>query len=647
MKTLLKYPDEEVVFRVVTIGKADYSVRSVGMMSQAKMHLKMKLLFLLFVAFMGLANSSSIKAQLPGRQTEQLYGANQTIRVDPQPELGFFYPYYLFIPDNTKTDTAVYMLVEPNNTGTRTDDFTIHEQKAKSTLERGYPHQIACRMGIPLLMPVFPRLNSHPFLYTHALDRDSLLVKEEQLQRVDLQLVAMFRHAQNLLQEKGLIIHDRVLLDGFSASGKFVNRFAFLHPNYVKAVACGGMNSTPMLPYEKLDGEKLIYPIGVYDLKELTGSQFCFRKLKKVPQYIYQGSLDTNDTLPAPECFGPEEVRLIKKVLHEKMMPERWKAAKYWYQKAGIAAQFVIYDETYHEVKGEILYDIIRFFQANLGEKFVPIQPYVYSPVIGLKKAHIKEILLPDSPKISKIPASFPKDYHLIISIADWNSGQNYRQLNRFMAKAGFAFEVIDLESGKAIFKINKENCCIRLSTGNGDFQGYGVRLYQKQLELLKEGKEYTVRPINRSATYHWLVGGGVSFVWGYSGAPALLEELEALGAYWEGDVHIKGLKPDQRNSFFIETNSFTASVIDAFFAQAGSTFELFKDEHTNVTASIYKGGSYHTSDGKELYGFWVNLSDEEFGKIKPGVSYRLTPQRRGGESQWRIGEDVALTRPE
>jgi hypothetical protein len=477
-------------------------------MSRAKVYLKIKLLILLLVVLIGFTISSSIKAESPVEQTEQLYGANQTIRIDPQPELGFYYPYYLFIPDNTKTDTAVYMLVEPNNTGRRTDDFAIHEQEVKSALERGYPHQIASRMGIPLLMPVFPRLNSHPLLYTHALDRDSLLVKEEQLQRVDLQLIAMIDHARELLRGKGLLIHDQVLLDGFSASGKFVNRFAFLHPNYVKAVACGGMSSTPMFPYAKLEGEKLIYPIGVYDLKELTGSRFRFKELKKVPQYIYQGSRDINDALPAPECFGPEEVRLIKKLLHEKMMPERWEAAKRIYKKAGVAAQFVVYDETYHEVKQEIIYDIIRFFQANLGKKFVPIQPYVYPPVAGLNKVHIKEILLPDSPKI---PASFPKDYHLLIAIADWKSGQNYQQLGRFMANAGFNFEVIDLESGKAIFKINGENCCVKQSTGDGNFQGYGVRFKQSQLETLKAGKSYTLQPINSSDTYQWLIGDGES----------------------------------------------------------------------------------------------------------------------------------------
>jgi hypothetical protein len=474
-------------------------------MFRFKIHFKM--LILLLVVLMSFTISASTRTESLSQQTERLYGTNETIRIDPQPELGFYYPYYLYIPDNTKTDTLVYMLVEPNNSGKRTDDFTIHEQKAKTKLERGYPNQIASRMGIPLLMPVFPHLASQTRLYLHELDRDSLLVKKGQLYRVDLQLIAMIQHARKELAEKGLMVHDKILLDGFSASGLFVNRFTFLHPDYVKAVACGGVNSTPMLPFAKLEGEKLIYPIGVYDVQELIGSQFRYKEYKRIPQYIYQGRLDPLDTLP---YLLPEEARLVKKILHEKMMPERWEVAKHWYKKAKLPAQFVVYNETYHEIKDEIVYDIVRFFQANMGEKFVPIQPYLYAPVV--RRAHIKEILLKDS---EKIPAFCSlKDYHFIISIDDWDPAQNYEQLNRFISNAGFAFEVIDIESRKVIFEISKENKYGTLSSGKGDFQGYAVKLRKEQIERLKEGKKYTIKPINNSNKYKWLNYKEVSFVW-------------------------------------------------------------------------------------------------------------------------------------
>ena len=477
-------------------------------MFQAKVYFKMQVLFL--VVLISVIITSSLKVETHAQQIEQLYGTNETIRIDPQPDLGFYYPYYLFIPDNTRTNAATYMLVEPNNTGTRTDDFTIHEQKAKTTLERGYPNQIANRMGIPLLIPVFPRSNAQPLLYIHELDRDSLLIKEVNLQRADLQLIAMIHHAQKLLREKGVMVHDKVFLDGFSDSGQFVNRFTILHPDYVKAVACGGMNSKPMLPFAKLEGEKLIYPIGVYDLKELTGSEFRFREYKRIPQYIYQGSLDTNDALPALEAYGLEEVRLVKKILHEKMMPERWEAAKHWNKKAGISAQFVVYNYTYHEVRNEIIYDVVRFFQANTGERFVPIQPYQYSPIVGLKKVHIKDILFPGNDKIPKFFTS--KDYKFIISIVERLAGYDYHQFTEFKQRAGFNFEIVDIESGNVVCIVDGSNHLTTISSDN--FQGYAVRLGKKQIDALQEGKKYTIRPLNSSDVYQWSNEKGVSFVW-------------------------------------------------------------------------------------------------------------------------------------
>ena len=77
-----------------------------------------------------------------------------------------------------------------------------------------------------------------------------------------------------------------------------------------------------------------------------------------------------------------------------------------------------------------------------------------------------------------------------------------------------FAFEVIEIESGKVVCEITKENIYGTLSSDNGDFQGYVVKLNQKQLDILKDGKTYTLRPRNSSDTYQWLNDKGVSFVW-------------------------------------------------------------------------------------------------------------------------------------
>jgi transglutaminase-like putative cysteine protease len=128
------------------------------------------------------------------------------------------------------------------------------------------------------------------------------------------------------------------------------------------------------------------------------------------------------------------------------------------------------------------------------------------------------------------------------------------------------------------------------------------------------------------------------------------LKELKVLGAYWEGDPYLEGLKPKKRNSFFIETywdrECFSSSLISAFIEKAGPEFELVKDEKTRITARLYEGNSYHTSKGKELCGFWVTIYDKKFGKIERGVTYKLVPKKQDGECKWIIEDDISLIRP-
>ena len=54
-------------------------------------------------------------------------------------------------------------------------------------------------------------------------------------------------------------------MNGFSASATFTNRFSFMHPEKIKALAIGGFNGELMLPQNEMNGIKLNYPIGTND----------------------------------------------------------------------------------------------------------------------------------------------------------------------------------------------------------------------------------------------------------------------------------------------------------------------------------------------------------------------------------------------
>ena len=282
----------------------------------------------------------------------------ELVHVRADKSAGFNYDYYIFIPDSVNDDS--YMLVEPNNTGGTDDDISVHESAVLDDISSGKSHRLARELGTPLLMPVFPRPASDWRIYVHALDRDSILLTDGDMARVDRQLIAMIDDAKTRLTEKGCKMKEKIFMNGFSASGSFVNRFTALYPQMVKAAAAGGVNSMPILPLENLEDDRLTYPIGVAENREITGASFDSEAYSEVFQFIYMGSLDDNDTLPYDDAFNEDERQLIKKVMGEEMS-ERWKLAELLYAPY-LNSELKLYEGVGHTITDEIYEDLTAFF---------------------------------------------------------------------------------------------------------------------------------------------------------------------------------------------------------------------------------------------------------------------------------------------
>ena len=291
---------------------------------------------------------------------------------------GFAFPYYLFIPQGIDSNKPIHLLVEPCNTGSG-DTFKRLDRKVKAFTEASHATVIARKLKIPLLVPVFPRPGGDQWrLYTHALDRDTLLLTEGGLRRIDLQLIKMIDHAQRLLRHNNMKVNEKVFMNGFSASGTFTNRFAILHPTIVRAVATGGVNSIPTFPTERWDDVTLRYPVGIADLKEIADIAFDEKAYKRVSQYIYMGALDANDTVPYRDAYDAVDAELVKSLIGAEMMPDRWDMSQSIYRALEIPVQFVTYKNTGHEIKDEMIDDIVAFFEANSGDEIVEIVPHQY-----------------------------------------------------------------------------------------------------------------------------------------------------------------------------------------------------------------------------------------------------------------------------
>jgi pimeloyl-ACP methyl ester carboxylesterase len=294
--------------------------------------------------------------------------ADTLLRIEANPAKGFNFPYFLLVPKKTPRHAAVYLLVEPNNSGFANDTLAVHERAARMAVagpRSGLGRPLAREMGLPLLMPVFPRPATQWQIYSHALDKDALLATGE-LRRLDLQLLRMVDDARQRLRSLQVNAQEQVLLNGFSASATFVNRFTLLHPDRVRAVAGGGLNGLLMLPQAQVRGAALPYPLGVADVKVLTGSRFHLRRLRAVPQFFYMGALDDNDAAAFDDAYDAAERALIYQYLGRPMQPDRWTFCQQVYRANNVNATLKTYPGIGHATDMTIFNDLKAFFQAHL-----------------------------------------------------------------------------------------------------------------------------------------------------------------------------------------------------------------------------------------------------------------------------------------
>lgn len=435
------------------------------------------------------------------------------IKIAADAKKGFHFPYYLFVPKGIEPAADRRLFVETNNTGTASDDFQVHDDAAARLVRDSYATRIARELGTPLLVPVFPRPRDQWQAYTHSLDEDTLLIASGPLKRIDLQLIRMIRDAQALLRRNHVNLRDKVFMHGYSASGVFANRFPVLHPQVVRAVATGGVNAIPIFPIAQWHGMTLPFPVGIADLKKISDIDFDGPAYKQVSQYIYMGYLDRNDTTLSRDAFCEEHAKLIRERIGAEM-PERWRVSQSIYRELGVPAQCVTYNGSGHEIKREMIDDIVKFFRANSGAGFVPIQPheYPFAEFQEIKVAHINGLYWQGDERIPEGSRRlFGDKDHFIICIDEWMAGQGVRQLDVFQGKVAFRFLL--KAPGQEDVQITREHLQGNCSSGGGAFQGFVVGLPPAELTKLASGVAYTLVPVEQRQEYVWQVKAGVQLV--------------------------------------------------------------------------------------------------------------------------------------
>lgn len=320
--------------------------------------------------------------------------APDIIRMPANPAKGFNYDYFIFMPQ-TVTTSAVStsaMMVEMLNCG-QTISYADAVTKAYGTANSyrdnaqdsfGY---VAEQLQSPIVIPCIERPVDDGLVYTHALDRDSVLNTTEKYSRVHTQVKNMIEDAHDQLESQGYQIENKVFMNGFSASGQFAHRFTVLYPDLVKATAAGGLGGLITVPFENTSlitsaaitpsSIDIYFPIGVYDLQNeaglTTSTALTVEAYKAVPQFYYQGANDENYPIDYTDSYSSDEQALIKAAYG---VPSEGNLNTYYLNKtanictnAGVNLRIKYYDVPAENNNGHdyhytnIINDILYFFR--------------------------------------------------------------------------------------------------------------------------------------------------------------------------------------------------------------------------------------------------------------------------------------------
>ncbi len=245
----------------------------------------------------------------------------------PKPEQGFHFGYFMYVPSLLREEPV--LIVEGpavGEVGPMDRACEIVYEKAKFELSAGgFPHGLAKTLQCPIIMPLFPRpqgKDNGTDIFTHALTSAAMSVTDSPIERVDLQLTAMFQDIRSRFLSAGIKLHDKFIVKGFSAGGVFAHRFTMLHPQYVLAAVGGGNMHSFTLPLKTYQGETLIWPNGMGNMDSYCN--FDPDRYKAVKQLFYMGDRDHHDSVPYEDSYTEDERRQIYRLFGKTAMPDRW-----------------------------------------------------------------------------------------------------------------------------------------------------------------------------------------------------------------------------------------------------------------------------------------------------------------------------------
>ena len=225
--------------------------------------------------------------------------------VEPEKNEEFKIPYILAIPEKVKencklivktNDREKFINNEPIDYKTKIGkDFLIEDAINKLIGNRNNFGEIEYikTLNAPMIIPVIPAMpNDNPYFQQLSKECFEINDKKSKFYRIDMQVTKIIENAKKIIESKGTKLADKIFLYGYSTSGVFCQRFAFLHPEIIDTVLVGNVGGTIPMPSDCEKSKELEYPIGTKNIEQLTGNSFDIENYKKIKFRYYLADLN-------------------------------------------------------------------------------------------------------------------------------------------------------------------------------------------------------------------------------------------------------------------------------------------------------------------------------------------------------------------
>lgn len=330
------------------------------------------------------------------------------------PERGFHFPMLVCVgPDRgtRKITDKKHLFVDTLNIGLVKDKEALDNLDYDNAIgSASFGFMFAAQLDMPFMLPLIPRVGvefetaetGRVYTYEAALDRDTIFYEEilsgemygnqvadqfkstltsrgfepEAFENIDEQLVQMIAFANEYLEDHGYVLEDKVFMTGFSASGQFVDRFATLHPEHVRAYVGGAAADDFVLPTDHLRGQDMILPLGISDYEDAAGRAFNLDNYNSVARIIHMGDEDDNDVFRYSDAFGNDEKAIASSLWSSTPLARAYDMFDDFATTGGHGL-LVVEEGVGHGTRMEMNDYIMAFYKANVGDDTPVVYPDV------------------------------------------------------------------------------------------------------------------------------------------------------------------------------------------------------------------------------------------------------------------------------